>query len=70
MPDVSPIEVEKYLKGVQYPTNKEELVKQAQKEGASREIVDALRHMPGQTFTKPTDVARAIGAEDRGSKQP
>jgi hypothetical protein len=68
MRDVNPKEVEKHLKGVQYPAKKEDLVNQAQKEGASKDIVDALRHMPGQTFDRPTDVARAIGEEDRGPR--
>jgi hypothetical protein len=68
MPDVNPREVEKHLKGVQYPAKKEDLVKQAKKEGASREIIDALQGMPGQTFNRPTDVARAIGEEDRMSR--
>lgn len=68
MADVNPKEVEKHLKGVDYPAQKEDLVNRAKKEGASKEIIDTLQRMPAQTFNKPTDVARAIGKEDRASR--
>lgn len=69
MPAVSPREVEKHLKGVQYPAKKEDLVNQAKKEGASKDIIDTLQKMPMQTFNRPTDVTKAIGEEDRTSRQ-
>jgi hypothetical protein len=68
MPPVSPKEVEKHLKGVHYPAKKEDLVNQAKKEGASKDVIDALQNMPAQTFNKPTDVAKAIGEEDRATR--
>jgi len=69
MRDVNPREVEKHLKGVQYPAKKEDLVNQAKKEGAGKDVIDALQHMPGQTFNRPTDVTKAISEQDRGSTQ-
>lgn len=69
MSGVSPKEVEKHLKGVQFPATKADLVKKAKMEGANKNIIDMLQNMPGQTFNGPVDVAKAIGAEDRTSTQ-
>jgi hypothetical protein len=58
---VSPAQVEKYLKGVDYPTRKADLIKQAQQNGAPPEVVDFLRQLREETYQKQTDVTQAIG---------
>ncbi len=58
---VSPAQIEKYLKGVDYPTRKADLIKQAQQNGAPPEVVDFLRQLREETYQKPTDVTQAIG---------
>lgn len=58
---VSPVEVERYLKGEDYPANKEELVKHARKHGAPQEVLQTLEKLPEERFEKPTDVSKAIG---------
>jgi DNA topoisomerase VI subunit B len=68
MAAVSPKEVEKHLKGVDYPAKKTDLIKKARQEGANEQIIEALQQMPGEVFNKPTDVTKAIGQEDRGSR--
>ena len=42
----SPIEVEKYLKGVDYPAKKQDLLKRAQANNAPQEIVEVLKKVP------------------------
>jgi Protein of unknown function (DUF2795) len=42
--DVNPIELQKYLKGVEYPASRDDLVNVAQSNGAPSEIVAALRN--------------------------
>ena len=69
MPAVSPKEVEKHLKGVDYPAKKTDLIKKARQEGANEQVIEALQKMPGEVFNKPTDITKAIGQEDRGSRQ-
>jgi Protein of unknown function (DUF2795) len=59
---VSPAQVEKYLKGVDYPTKKTDLIKQAQQNGAPPEVIDLLRQLREETYQRPTDVTQAIGA--------
>jgi hypothetical protein len=58
---VSPAEVEKYLKGVDYPASKEDLTKHAQQNGAPKEVIDLLKQLHEETYHRPTDVAKAIG---------
>lgn len=58
---VNPIEVEKYLKGMDYPAKKEDLIKHAQQQRAPQEVLETLKQVPNETFRKPTDVAKAIG---------
>jgi hypothetical protein len=65
---VSPAEVEKYLKGVDYPAKKEELIKHAQQQRAPQEVLETLKKVSDETFQKPTDVAKAVGEVDRKSK--
>ncbi|HKF35565.1 MAG TPA: DUF2795 domain-containing protein [Ktedonobacteraceae bacterium] len=57
---VSPAEVEKYLRGVDYPTRKGDLIKQAQQNGAPGEVINLLKQLREETFQRPTDVTKAI----------
>jgi hypothetical protein len=61
MAAVNPIQVQKYLSGINYPADKKTIVETAQKEGADGEVVDALQRMPGDHFNSPNDVSEAIG---------
>lgn len=58
--DVNPIELQKYLKGIDYPAGKDDLVQTAQSNGAPDEIVDALRSAGQDSFDGPTAVQSAV----------
>ncbi len=58
---VNPIQVQKFLKGVDYPASKQELIDKARAEGADQNVVQTLQAMPGERFNSPNDVAQAIG---------
>ena len=58
--DVNPIELQKHLKGVDYPASKDDLVSTAQSNGAPEELVDALRSADKDTFDGPTAVQSAL----------
>jgi hypothetical protein len=58
--DLNPIELQKYLKGVDYPADRGELVRSAESNGAPPEIVDALRKADKDTFDGPTAVEQAL----------
>lgn len=54
------IEVQTFLKGVDYPANKDDLVRTAENAGASGEVLAALRDLPERTYEGPTAVSEAI----------
>lgn len=58
---ISPVQLQKHLKGVSYPATKSDLVARAQKNNASSEIVDKIRALPADSFNGPKDVMRALG---------
>jgi hypothetical protein len=60
MAKVNPIELQKSLKGVDYPASKEDVVKAAEKNGADNEIMEALKNLSDESFEKPTDVTKAL----------
>jgi len=65
---VNPVQVEKFLKGVDYPATKEDLIRHAQQQGADQQVLESLKHLPDKTFEGPAGVSKAIGEIDGGSK--
>jgi hypothetical protein len=59
--DVNPIEVQKHLRGVDYPASKDELIATAESNDAPQEIIEALQAMEGSEFEGPDDVMEALG---------
>ena len=58
--DVNPIEIQKYLKGVNYPASKDDLASTAESNGAPSEIVEALRNASQGSFDGPSGVQQAL----------
>jgi hypothetical protein len=58
--DINPIELQKHLKGVDYPASKDDLVRAAESNGAPQEIVDALRSTDKDRYDGPTAVEQAV----------
>ncbi len=62
MATVNPISVQKYLKGMDYPASKDELIDHAEEQGADDEVLDLLEQLPDdEEFETPADVSKAIG---------
>ncbi len=57
----SPAEVQKFLKGVDYPASKRDLVRKAQQNNAPSDVVNEIQRLPDDNFTTPADVMRAYG---------
>jgi hypothetical protein len=58
---VNPIQLQKFLGGVDYPTDKATLVEHARKNGADDNVLDTLQNLPFDEFNSPNDVSEAIG---------
>lgn len=61
MAKVNPIQLQKHLKGVDYPASKEDLIKHAKQQGADEDAVAALEQIPEKEYETPADVSKAIG---------
>ncbi|MBD2570536.1 DUF2795 domain-containing protein [Anabaena lutea] len=62
MPKANPVELQKHLKGVDYPANKEELIEHAREQGADKQLLSLLEQLPDdEEYENPTDLNKAIG---------
>lgn len=61
MAKVNPIQVQKFLGGIAYPTDKQTLVKHAKGKGADENVSSLLERLPDQKYNRPSDVSQAIG---------
>lgn len=61
MATANPIEVQKYLKGVDYPAFRNDLVAHAEEQGADDEVLDLLEQIPDDEYETPADVSKAVG---------
>jgi hypothetical protein len=58
--NVSPVEVQKHLRGVSYPATREELVIAAGDHGAPDEVIETLQAMEPEVFEGPDDVMEEL----------
>ena len=61
----NPVEVEKSLKGIDFPAKKQDLVKHAQQRGANEEVLETIEQLPEENFNNAADVAKAVGELSR-----
>lgn len=61
---VNPVQVQKFLKGVDYPADKNELIQAAKDEGADENVISMLESLPEEQYQTPADLSQAIGAEE------
>ena len=61
MAKVNPIQVQKFLKGVDYPASKQDLLAHLEREGADEDVRSTLQQLPDESFQTPADVSEAIG---------
>jgi hypothetical protein len=60
MAKANPIEVQKALKGINYPANRDTVVKQARKNHADRGLVDTFEHLRRNRYDGPNDVEKEV----------
>ncbi len=58
---VNPVQVQRFLRGVDYPARKAQLVEAARRERADENTVVKLNRLPDQDYSSPHDVSQAIG---------
>ncbi len=59
---VNPVQVQKFLGGIDYPASKQDLLKTAKNQGADENVMNTLKKLPDRKYDGPTDVTKAIGS--------
>ncbi len=54
----SPAQIRKFLKDVEYPVKKQDLIEQAKKNNASNEVLQDLNRIPDKEYTGAKDIDR------------
>ena len=61
---INPIQMQKHLKGVDYPASKEDLLTNAEQLGADEDARATLDRLPDREYETPADVSKALGDLD------
>jgi hypothetical protein len=56
----NPIQIQKFLSGIDYPANRDALISRAKESGADSNVLDALQSIPDQEYDGPTAVSSAV----------
>jgi hypothetical protein len=57
----NPTQIQKFLKGVDYPVTKQDLLEMAQDEGADENVLNALQQIPDREYSSPVAVSKEVG---------
>ncbi|SNB46360.1 DUF2795 domain-containing protein [Geobacter sp. DSM 9736] len=57
----SPANVTKHLKGINFPANKQDLIKHAKHEGADQEVLQELQGFEDREYGNMADVMKSFG---------
>ena len=58
---VSAAQIQVYLKGIDYPVGKQEIIQTAQNNGAPQDVMQYLDRLPEKQYYYPTDVEQEFG---------
>jgi hypothetical protein len=57
----NPVQIQKFLGGLDYPVEKEEILEKARSEGADDRVMEALERIPDRTYESPVSISREVG---------
>jgi len=60
----SSVEVEKILSGINYPTNKQNLINHVKSKNASKEVLSSMNSLPSREYTNGIDVSNELGGDE------
>lgn len=64
MPHVNPVQVQKFLGGMNYPATRDDVMDYARENGADDNIMHTLERLPSTSYETPADISQAIGNID------
>jgi hypothetical protein len=57
---LNPAEAQEFLAGMNYPADRDEIVKHAESSGADRNVITFLERLPNREYDGPTDVSQGL----------
>ncbi len=63
MADVSPIDIQRHLGGMDYPASKEEILEQARASGADEDVLSRLERIPNRQYDGPNVIMKELSGE-------
>lgn len=69
MTKISPIQLQKHLKGVNYPASKQDLMSAAEGNGADDDVRSILDALPDEEYQTPADVSKALSGLNDGQDE-
>jgi hypothetical protein len=57
----TPVQVQKFLGGLDYPCTREQILQKARSEGADQNVMRALEQLPERRFESPVSISKEIG---------
>lgn len=59
--DQLPAEIAHYLRGVDFPANRNALIRHARRRDADGDVLDLLGHIPNRDYGSMADVMKGVG---------
>jgi hypothetical protein len=60
MANFNPIEIEKCIKGVQFPADKQDIINKARENRAREDVMRMLEQLPDQEYRRPTEITEEL----------
>lgn len=57
----APFAIEDFLKGINFPCSKDDLIAHARRNKAPQDILGTMGKLPARDYSSPADVAKAYG---------
>ncbi len=57
----SPAAIERYMKGIHFPANKDDLVNRAKENGAPSDVLHVLDRFEDKDYNSPIDISKEVG---------
>lgn len=54
----NPVQIVKYVKGIDFPADRTEIIEQAKKNGAAEDVVKVLSQIPNQQYEMAADLTK------------
>lgn len=60
----NPVQVQKFLGGLDYPVSKQDVLEKAREKGADENVLKALESIPDRQYDSPVSISREVGKLD------